>query len=226
MRVEQRIGRVDRIGGRPLIEVRNYFYKDTVEEQIYAGIREDYDWFTDIVGPAQPVLGEIETAIERVAMAGPGCAREAELQRTIASIREAIEVAQARAFTLDDVGGEADPRQPHPKPAIDLAGLERILTGCAATSRRLHPHPTIRGAYLLDTPKGAVEVTFRRGVLDEFAPQVRLLTYGTEELRELLAVASVSPGPWDAEREGEPLAALEDLEARLAEDVRATGGID
>jgi SNF2 family DNA or RNA helicase len=34
MRVEQRIGRVDRIGGRELVEVANYFYKGTVEEEI------------------------------------------------------------------------------------------------------------------------------------------------------------------------------------------------
>ena len=36
MRVEQRIGRVDRIGGRPSVEVTNLFYADTVEEDIYS----------------------------------------------------------------------------------------------------------------------------------------------------------------------------------------------
>lgn len=38
MRVEQRIGRVDRIGGQPTVDVSNYFYSDTVEEQVYKGI--------------------------------------------------------------------------------------------------------------------------------------------------------------------------------------------
>ena len=65
MRVEQRIGRIDRIGGKPVVDIRNYFYSGTVEEQIYAGIKEDYDWFTDIVGPAQPVLGKVEGIIEQ-----------------------------------------------------------------------------------------------------------------------------------------------------------------
>ena len=37
MRVEQRIGRLDRIGGKPVVEVSNYFYSRTVEEQIYKG---------------------------------------------------------------------------------------------------------------------------------------------------------------------------------------------
>jgi hypothetical protein len=215
MRVEQRIGRVDRIGGRPVVEVRNYFYSGTVEEQIYAGIREDFDWFTDIVGPAQPVLGEIEGAIERVAMAGPGATRDAQVESTIAAIRDAIERAKVRALTLDDVGSEADPNATHALPAIDLPGLERVLTGCALTSHRFRQHPAIRAAYLLETAIGAVQVTFRRAVVEELAPDVRLLTYGTEELAELLAAAGIVGDGWDSERDGDPPTTLTELEARL-----------
>jgi len=216
MRVEQRIGRVDRIGGQPVVDVRNYFYSGTVEEQIYAGIREDYDWFTDIVGPAQPVLGQIEGAIEQVAMAGPGVTRDAQVQRTIAEIRESIESAKARALTLDDVGAEADPAAAHPTPAIDLTGLERVLTICEATARRFRAHPKIRGAYLLETANGAVEMTFRRDVLDEYAPEVGLLTYSTKELDELLAEAGIPASEWDGGRDGEPPATLAELEERLS----------
>jgi SNF2 family DNA or RNA helicase len=36
MRVEQRIGRIDRIGQEfPEVWISNYFYKDTIEDQIY-----------------------------------------------------------------------------------------------------------------------------------------------------------------------------------------------
>src|SRR5690606_3345691 len=56
MRVEQRIGRVDRIGASyEHIQVTNYFYADTVEQRVYEGIAEDYGDFTDIVGDAAPV---------------------------------------------------------------------------------------------------------------------------------------------------------------------------
>lgn len=69
MRVEQRIGRVDRIGASYKdIRISNYFYADTVEEQVYKGIAEDYGDFTDIVGDAAPVLANIENAIERLAL--------------------------------------------------------------------------------------------------------------------------------------------------------------
>ena len=70
MRVEQRIGRVDRIGATYKdIRVSNYFYADTVEEQVYKGIAEDYGDFTNIVGDAAPVLANVEKAIEHLALA-------------------------------------------------------------------------------------------------------------------------------------------------------------
>jgi len=207
------------------VEVRNYFYSGTVEEQIYAGIREDFDWFTDIVGSAQPVLGEIEGAIERVAMAGPGVTRDAQVESTITAIREAIETAKTRALTLEDVGSEADPNATHALPAIDLPGLERVLTGCPLTSHRFRQHPAIRGAYLLEIANGSVQVTFRRAVVEELAPDVRLLTYGTEELAELLAAAGIVGDEWDSEHDGDLPATLTELEARLAQEAAEAGGV-
>ncbi len=191
MRVEQRIGRVDRIGGKPVVDIRNYFYTDTVEEQIYAGIKEDYDWFTDIVGPAQPVLGQIEGVIETVAMS-PSQNRDQEIGQRVAEIRDAIEKAKARALTLEDLGTAPEAATENPRAAIDLLGLERVLLGVEATSQRFHPHPDFEGVYLLDTSRGKVPITFRRSVLEKYAPEVRLLTYGTEELLDLLALAGVA----------------------------------
>jgi hypothetical protein len=190
MRVEQRIGRVDRIGGQPLVDIKNYFYTGTVEEQIYAGIKEDYDWFTDIVGPAQPVLGQVEGIIEQVAMTTPGDARSEAVKAKIEIIRESIEEAKARAVTLEDVGRGADPTAVHVQPAVDLPGLERVLLGASKTKQFFHEHPIVPGAYLLELPGGKAEVTFRRKVADENTPAVRLLTYGTDELER-----SWSAGP-------------------------------
>ena len=95
MRVEQRIGRVDRIGGRELVEISNYFYKDTVEEQVYRGIGEDFDWFEDVVGPAQPVLDQVERAIEDLAMEAPGERRERDVKKRVDDIRRLIKEAES-----------------------------------------------------------------------------------------------------------------------------------
>lgn len=186
MRVEQRIGRIDRIGGRPRVHVSNYFYAGTVEEQIYRGIAEDFEWFEDVVGPAQPVLNQIESAIEDVAMQTPGKRREHDLAERVAQIRSQIDEGKRRPVTLEDMESEDLPEHA-PEPAIDLAGLEQILSSIAATSECLEPDPQIGGAYRLTA--GAFEsaaVTLRREVLDQHVPALRLLTYLTPELEALI----------------------------------------
>ena len=218
MRVEQRIGRVDRIGGRPTVDVSNYFYKGTVEEQIYRGISEDFDWFTDIVGPAQPVLGQVEQAIEGVAMHAPGPERDRYMAARVDDIRKAVDEAKARAVTLEDVG--QSPRLGEGiEPAVDLSDLERVLLSATATSRYFHPHPVIRGAYLVELEGTKAAVTFRRRVLDEHAPDVRLLTYGPDSLLGALLAAAGVVEPESAEFtfNGVLVHHLDDLEPLLAD---------
>ncbi len=186
MRVEQRIGRVDRIGGRARVHVSNYFYEGTVEEQIYRGIAEDFEWFEDVVGPAQPVLNQIESAIEDVAMQAPGERRERELAVRVEQIRNQIEEGRRRPITLQDMEADELP-EGIVEPAIELAGLERALSRIEATGECLEPHGEIGGAYLLTVgPFRAAPVTFRASVLDEHAPAMRLVTYLTPELDALV----------------------------------------
>jgi superfamily II DNA or RNA helicase len=71
MRVEQRIGRIDRIGQRATtIEVRNYYYRDSVDQLVYAALRERLDLFQTAVGPLQAVLGDVEQVIEHLVVGG------------------------------------------------------------------------------------------------------------------------------------------------------------
>jgi Helicase conserved C-terminal domain len=216
MRVEQRIGRVDRINGKPIVEVSNYFYSGTVEEQIYSGIRRDYDWFQDVVGPAQPVLGQVESILEDVAMTAPGDRRDSLVQDKILAIRESIEQAKARAVSLQDIGRTPEPSALD-RPAIDLPGLERVLLGVAASAKLFTPHESIAGAYWLRLLGTSRPVTFRRAVLDAAAPTVRLLTYGAAEMNELLR--TLQPY-WEATRPETAIpsdvATLDALESRLA----------
>jgi hypothetical protein len=183
--------RIDRIGGRERVEIANYSYEGTVEEQIYRGIGEDFEWFEDVVGPAQPVLNQIESAIETVAMEEPGEGRDQDIHTRVTEIRAQMQTAREAPITLAEIG-EAIAPEPEPEPAIDLAGLERVLTTAAAKAKRFTRHPTIAGAYLLELAASPpVAVTFRRRVLDEHSPLVRLLTYGTPELAALLPDAPI-----------------------------------
>jgi hypothetical protein len=214
MRVEQRIGRVDRIGGRPQVAIRNYFYVGTVEEQIYTGIADDVDWFEDIVGPAQPVLGQVEDVIEHIAMQMPNADRDQAVLDEIAKIRASIEEAKARAVSMDDIGrAPGDDDSGDLRPAIDLVGLETVLTRADPVANQFHPHPSIPGAYLLELSGGKVAVTFRRSVL-EAHPEVKLLTYWTDEMDDLLRDVEAPSG--DVFSVGEmPVLTLAELEAAL-----------
>ena len=191
MRVEQRIGRIDRIGGKRRVDISNYFYEGTVEEQIYRGIGEDVDWFEDVVGPAQPVLNQIEHAIEDVAMSSPDDGRPGATQQKIAEIRGAIEMAKAQAVTVGDLERDPQGPPPHREPAITLADMERILTTSPVAAERFRARADLPGAYWLDLPTGTVAVTFSRAVLEANSPEVRLLTYLAPEFDELLRVAGV-----------------------------------
>lgn len=187
MRVEQRIGRVDRIGGQPTVYVTNYFYRDTVEEQIYTGIREDAQWFDQVVGPAQPVLSRVESVIQDLAMRSPGDARRQAIEEELAAVRRAIAEAADRPLTLDDIdvdqpdaGGYAH------RPRMDLAGIERILTSNVCTEARMEGHSTYPRTYTVALQDGACTVTFDRAVYERHA-DLDFMTYGQPVFEQLLA---------------------------------------
>ncbi|MEW6458570.1 MAG: helicase-related protein [Bacillota bacterium] len=78
MRVEQRIGRIDRIGQvHDRVRVVNYFYRGTVEERVYARLVYRIGLFRTVVGQHQPILGRIENLVRRAGLAPPGEEEEA-----------------------------------------------------------------------------------------------------------------------------------------------------
>lgn len=63
-------------------------------------------------------------------------------------------------------------------------------------------------------------MTFNRQVLDECAPDVRLLTYGSEELNRLLSLAGVS----DVQLDGDEFKVGGEIVRTVDELVAAIGG--
>ena len=72
MRVEQRIGRIDRLGQEhPEIRIVNLHYQDTVEADVYHALRTRIDLFQSFVGRLQPILARLPRAITEVALGRP-----------------------------------------------------------------------------------------------------------------------------------------------------------
>jgi len=189
MRVEQRIGRFDRIGQRyPEVWIRHYFVvgpqgEDTVESKVYRALEDRIDWFRSVVGELQPILAGAARAIERAALA-TGDERERILSEELKRIREEVEAQQAMPLSLDEwVGLPEGPDDG--KPPLTLADLERTILA-SSLRERFTPHRTLTGAYRLDLAGSFWDVTFDPAVADAHPGRVRLLTYGEELLDHLL----------------------------------------
>jgi superfamily II DNA or RNA helicase len=162
MRVEQRIGRVDRLGATyENIRVTNYFYTNTVEQRVYEGISEDYTDFTDIVGTAQPVLGTIERTIEQLALAHVGdddvTSADEQIDNAVHDIKSDISDLAAQPVQATDLGdaadviGHVDP-PPVLRGDIDISGLEQALTTNLLTRDRFVCADERHGVYRLARP--------------------------------------------------------------------------
>ncbi|MEG3934088.1 SNF2-related protein [Microcoleus sp. T3_B1] len=69
MRVEQRIGRLDRIGQiYDTVRIHNFYYDGTVEAKVYKKLRDRIDAFQTVVGNLQPILATVPTFIEQAVM--------------------------------------------------------------------------------------------------------------------------------------------------------------
>ncbi len=66
MRVEQRIGRIDRYGQKSdKVTIISFFLRDTIEERILQRLYERIGVFEESIGGLEPILGEIVTNLSR-----------------------------------------------------------------------------------------------------------------------------------------------------------------
>ncbi len=127
MRVEQRIGRIDRLGQTfSRIRVMNLHYQDTVESDVYAALRERIQLFTQFVGRLQPILSSVSQRITEATLARTEekqAARESLLRR----LEQDVEALQQKGFDLDAILENTWQELPPLAPPYDLRDLQRIL---------------------------------------------------------------------------------------------------
>jgi hypothetical protein len=185
MRVEQRIGRIDRIGQQfETVWVYNYFYRDTIEDRIYQALKDRIGWFEDVVGDLQPILASVGEMTRRLAML-PAEQQMAEFNREVKKLRADIETAKMEAL---NVAQYLDPEQPDTavQTPVALADLEAVLTASSAAGHLFKPHPEIADAYLLSWDKVEIPVTFSGVRFDEYPNTLQLLSYGNPLLEQIV----------------------------------------
>jgi hypothetical protein len=80
MRIEQRIGRVDRIGQDHVVDVFNLFAEGTVEERVLDVLERRINIFEQTVGGLDPILGDAARSIAK-ALQSRGDVRDAALAK-------------------------------------------------------------------------------------------------------------------------------------------------
>ena len=191
MRVEQRIGRFDRIGQRyPDVWIHHYLLQGpngepTVDAQVYGVVGDRIDWFRVIVGELQPILARIPDVIEQVVTTRRE-ERKPTLDRLIAELQREIEAQQASGTLMEGLGEIPLPRDDGAENSpLTLGELEEAIHSSSLGSRFV-PHREIAGAWRLDLGGRLWEVTFNPEVADAHPGGVRLLTPGEPLLEELL----------------------------------------
>ncbi|MCC6497549.1 MAG: helicase, partial [Propionibacteriaceae bacterium] len=114
MRVEQRIGRIDRLGQRhPVIRIVNLHYEDTIETDVYRALRERIGLFSRFVGKLQPILSSLPRGIQGAALAKPG-ERDRQRADLVSRLEGDIRTAEDAGFDLDAIteGDLIEPERP------------------------------------------------------------------------------------------------------------------
>ena len=130
MRVEQRIGRIDRVGQKySTIRVVNLMYRDTVEADIYSALRERISLFSAVVGGLQPILSSIPQMFRDYVLQRKKKGQGQSVAKRVADKVTACQDAQKNSgFDLDDLTDEDLEMPDSIAPAYDLAFLHDILT--------------------------------------------------------------------------------------------------
>lgn len=191
MRVEQRIGRIDRLGQEnPIIRIVNLHYDDTVETDVYRALRSRIGLFESVVGKLQPILSQLPKRISTTVLTNTG------RDRIVSDIESALDEA-GTGLDLDaatDAGLELAPRR---LPLYDFDDLDRVVTSESARPVGIHVNGMAQREYSYLAPgmSQPVRITTDPEFYQEHTESVELWSPGNPvfPMPEVLAGAEDLP---------------------------------
>jgi SNF2 family DNA or RNA helicase len=180
MRVEQRIGRIDRLGQRfPDIRIVNLHYENTVETDVYRALRQRIRLFEQFVGKLQPILSTLPRAIATAVLADPADRDRARTQAASA-LAQQVQDAEAAAFDLDELTTAELDEGVRPEPAFGLDFLDAVLRHPALLPPGVSVRSLGNGEYEYSQPgmSEPLRVTTNAAYYDEHPDSVALWSPG------------------------------------------------
>ena len=126
MRVEQRIGRIDRLGQRhPIIRIFNLHYRDTVEADIYRALAKRIGLFHGVVGQLQPILARVSGTIAQAVLEGRASTDEERAELADEVDRDAAEAAPG--IDIDAAADTTIALTDRPASSVTMDDLDRMI---------------------------------------------------------------------------------------------------
>ncbi len=114
MKVEQRIGRIDRIGQKRPVKIFNFSTVGTIEERVVDVLAERIGVFKETIGGLDPILGEVESDLRKIFLLADEEARrefdalETRIETRVSQARQAEEqlgdlIMDTRSYRKEEV---------------------------------------------------------------------------------------------------------------------------
>lgn len=180
MKVEQRIGRIDRIGQKhPRIKVFNLAYADTIEADIYFALSDRIKLFNGVVGKLQPILSQLPKEFEKQALhkSRDNAKQRAEFVR---DVNQLVDDAQRAGFDIDAIV-DADLVPPNlPPTPFTWRHMLRPLQQPALMPPGSLVKPLDTDSWSLQLPgmSSPIRITPRPSLFDDHFTSMQLLWYG------------------------------------------------
>lgn len=201
MRVEQRIGRIDRIGQlHPEVTIFNLFATPTVEDLVYRALKNRINLFEQFIGPLQPILGTMQRTIRDLAMMDPD-EREVAQVRALEKLKHRLEELEEQSRSVPVSEGFERPVEPGDMPAspVTLDDLKRFCTRSPSLVKKAALRPVGSEIYEIRWKGQLFRITFDRTVAERRLDDALLFTYGHPCFDELVAAANLNDSQLAAE---------------------------
>jgi superfamily II DNA or RNA helicase len=127
MRVEQRIGRIDRLGQKHhRVRIVNLHCRDTVESDVYVSLGKRINLFQQVIGRLQPILARVPRLISETVLLGQASDPESRENLT-ARIESEAQAAATSGFDLDSAIDEDFAEPARESSPLSLDDLDLVI---------------------------------------------------------------------------------------------------